>query len=76
MNQKRTAVAMGQVIRELRLKRKLTQLQLAKLAKLSIRQINSIETGKRPPYLDEVFPLAEALEVQAWVLTRRLRDAM
>jgi len=67
---------MGDILRELRQKRGLTQAQLATEAGLSTRQVNSIESGQRPPYLDEMFPLAEALEVEPWVLTRKLRDTL
>lgn len=76
MNEKRAAEAMGLVIREMRRKRKLSQTQLARRSGLSTRQINNIESGKRPPYLDEVFLLADALEVQAWVLTRKLSEVL
>jgi len=76
MNQKRATEAMGLVIREMRRERRLTQTQLARKTGLSIRQIDNIESGNRPPYLDEVFMLADGLEVQAWVLTQKLNDVL
>ncbi|AMN45966.1 hypothetical protein ACG33_02325 [Steroidobacter denitrificans] len=76
MNEKRATEAMGLVIREMRRQRRLTQADLAKRTGLSARQINHIESGNRPPYMDEVFLLADALEVQAWVLTRRLNEVL
>lgn len=76
MNEKRAAEAMGLVIREIRRKRRLTQAELARRTGLSARQINNIESGNRPPYVDEVFLLADALEMQAWVLTRKLNEVL
>jgi transcriptional regulator with XRE-family HTH domain len=76
MDEKRAAEAMGLLIREMRRERRLTQTQLAGKTGLSIRQINNIESGHRPPYVDEVFLLADGLEVQAWVLTRKLNDLL
>lgn len=58
-------IAFGQVLRDLRVARKLTQEQLADLADFDRTFIGFLERGERSPSLDTVFALARALGIPA-----------
>jgi transcriptional regulator with XRE-family HTH domain len=58
-------IAFGQVLRELRVAKKLTQEQLADLADFDRTFIGFLERGERSPSLDTVFALATALGIPA-----------
>ena len=55
--------AFGQVIRELRVARSLSQETLADLCRISRPYVSRLETGKNSPSLSMVFQLAQALQV-------------
>lgn len=55
-------------IKKYREKRKLTQEQLADLAKISADYISEIERGKKTPSLKRLILIAEALEIDIQVL--------
>jgi transcriptional regulator with XRE-family HTH domain len=55
-------VAFGEAVRSERLRRELTQQQLAELAGLHHNYISLIERGKTAPALDTVFALAKGLD--------------
>lgn len=59
----------GQKIRELRIKRGLTQEELAERTKLSVRTIQRIESGEVDPRTYTLTLLAEALDVELETLT-------
>lgn len=53
----------GKQVKTWRAKREMTQVQLAKEAKLMQKQISEIETGYRMPSLSTVLKIAQALGV-------------
>lgn len=55
--------AFGQVLRELRRERRLSQEQLADRSRISRPHLSRLETGRNSPSLSMVFQLAEALRV-------------
>lgn len=55
--------AFGQVVRELRVARALSQEALADLCQMSRPYVSRLETGKNSPTLSMVFQLAQALQV-------------
>ncbi len=55
----------GEVIRDLRKQRRLSQEKLAELANLHDRHISFIERGLRKPSIVIVFQLAKALDIKA-----------
>lgn len=65
------AKAFGLAIREARLERKLTQEQLAEVAKLHPNFISLVERGRTQPALDSIFSLAGALEKSPIELMKR-----
>ncbi|MCR4672533.1 MAG: helix-turn-helix domain-containing protein [Lachnospiraceae bacterium] len=56
------AISLGKRLKELRIKKGLTQDQLAEMTDLSGAQISTFETGKRNVTLPNLISLAEALE--------------
>ncbi len=55
-----------EVLRRLRVRRQLTQQDLANLAKLSLGQVNRLERGEvQQPHFDTVRQLAEVLGVES-----------
>lgn len=65
-----SAVTLGRRIRALRLKKKLTQEQLAAEVGLSRVALNRIENGIGLPQVDTLFSIADVLDVP----TDRLRE--
>lgn len=65
------AKAFGLAIREARLERKLTQEQLAEIAKLHPNFVSLVERGRTQPALDSIFSLSAALEKSAVELMKR-----
>lgn len=59
-------------IRRLRRKRYFSQTKLAEEAKISLGMVGDIETGKRVPSLETLGRIADALNVQPYIL---LKDA-
>jgi transcriptional regulator with XRE-family HTH domain len=57
--------AFGQVLRELRIAKKLTQEELADLSNFDRTFIGFLERGERGPSLETVFSLAKALGIPA-----------
>jgi transcriptional regulator with XRE-family HTH domain len=58
-----TAVAVGDLLREWRQRRRVSQLDLAGDAEISTRHLSFIETGRSTPSRDVILRLAEQLEV-------------
>lgn len=59
------AIAFGERVRSLRLKRKITQEQLAEAAELNSVQVSHIERGANEPKLTTIIRLARALGVRS-----------
>jgi transcriptional regulator with XRE-family HTH domain len=59
-----TAVRIGRSIREQRVKRFMTQEQLARTAGISLRQVVRIEKNEVEPRFSTILKLAEALGVE------------
>lgn len=57
--------ALGEKIREIRLKKELTQEELAHRADLDFSYMNQIENGKRNPSMEAINSIAKALGVKA-----------
>lgn len=65
------AKVFGEVVRELRVERGLTQEQLADLAMLNDRShVSMIERARKAPMLPTIFALAEAMGISASELIR------
>lgn len=62
--------ALGLAIKQVRLKRELSQEKLAELAKLHRNFIGLIERGQTPPSVDSLFLIADALGITASELLR------
>ncbi len=60
--------ALGEKIREIRLKKELTQEELAHNAELDYSYINQIENGKRNPSMEAVEKISKALGVKVQTL--------
>lgn len=61
-------VALGQVVRSLRLERQLTQEALAERAHLHHNYVSLVERGLTSPALDSLRAIADALSVRPWEL--------
>lgn len=68
--------AFGQVIKALRLKRKLTHLQVAERSDLDVTYISLLERGKSQPTLKSFFKLCAALETSPTLVIRRTLKSM
>src|SRR5215510_15789642 len=62
---RRTASGIGQLIRQWRERRRLSQLALAVDAEISTRHLSFVETGRAQPSREMVLLLARALDVPA-----------
>jgi len=63
MNEKALQRIFGEVLRELRKERKLSQEKLGELTNLHDRYISLLERGLRQPTLSTIFKLANALGI-------------
>jgi transcriptional regulator with XRE-family HTH domain len=66
-----TAVRIGRSVREQRVKRFMTQEQLARTADISVRQVVRIERNEVEPRFTTILKLAEALGVEPSELVDR-----
>jgi transcriptional regulator with XRE-family HTH domain len=66
-----TAVRIGRSVREQRVKRFMTQEQLARTADISLRQVVRIERNEVEPRFTTILKLAEALGVEPSELVDR-----
>jgi transcriptional regulator with XRE-family HTH domain len=66
-----TAVRIGRSVREQRVKRFMTQEQLARTADISLRQVVRIEKNEVEPRFSTILKLAEALGVEPSELVDR-----
>ncbi|MCB0279417.1 MAG: helix-turn-helix transcriptional regulator [Calditrichaeota bacterium] len=64
--------AFGNLLREMRIERNLSQNKLSELSGLSRTFIARLESGQRCPTIDSVFLLAKALEVRAGSLLDKI----
>jgi transcriptional regulator with XRE-family HTH domain len=67
-------VAFGQVLRELRQRKGLSQEKLALECGLDRTFVSLLERGQRQPTLSSLFALAEALDVSASELVRKVES--
>jgi len=73
---KTPAVVFGEVLRELRLAKGLTQDQLAEAADTERSHISSIERAERGPSLPTILALAAALQIEAGDLVSRVEKRL
>jgi transcriptional regulator with XRE-family HTH domain len=73
---KAPAVVFGEVLRELRLAKGLTQDQLAEAADTERSHISSIERAERGPSLPTILALAAALQIEAGDLVSRVEKRL
>ena len=66
----------GQVLRELRVNKKISQEKLAEFCDLDRTYISLLERGLRQPTLTTLFKIAQALEVQPSEIVRRIEDTI
>lgn len=66
----------GEVLRELRLERRLTQDQLAELADTERSHISSLERAEKGPSLATILTLARALSISAAELMGRVEKRL
>lgn len=68
---------LGAALRAHRRKQGLSATALAMLAGISVRTLEGLERGERPPDLDTVFRTLEALGLRLWAIERsRVPDAV
>lgn len=67
---------MGARIRDVRLQRGISQVELAAVAGMSKAQVNNIEHNKKSASLDSVVALVDALDVSLDYIVRGLRPQM
>lgn len=67
-DKKAATVIFGEVLRELRLEKSLTQDQLAELACTERSHISAIERAEKAPALATIFVLADSLNISASTL--------
>lgn len=68
--------AFGEVLRELRHERGLSQEQLAEASRCSRPHLSRLETGKNSPSLSMLFQLSAALNVEPGDLIDRVRGKL
>lgn len=66
----------GEVLREFRLRRGLSQEELSFRAALHRTYVSLLERNKKSPTLDALFRLAAALEVRPSAILKRVEDRM
>ena len=69
-----SAASIGDVIRELREKKGLTQEQLSGLATLDRTHYSKIERGLRSPTIDTIFKISYALDIKPHELIKIIED--
>lgn len=63
MSREQNLLKFGKRLKEIRLKRKLTQAELAEKIELSTNFVGMVERGLRNTSIDKLFSIAEALDV-------------
>jgi transcriptional regulator with XRE-family HTH domain len=76
MRNRSVAMAFGRVLRELRLRKKLSQEALALRAGLDRTYPSLLERGQRQPTLAVVLAVAEVLEVSPTLLVNRTAEEL
>ncbi len=71
----RTKWDLGNSIREIRLKRKMTQIELAKLSGVWQETISKIETGTANPRMGTILCILAALDLE-WSLIKRSKGSL
>lgn len=71
-----TSIVFGQVLKEQRLERGLTQDKLAELAKVDRSHISSLERATRSPLIPTLFTLANALGMTASQLIEAVENRL
>lgn len=66
--------AFGEVLRELRTERRLTQEALADRSRISRPHVSRLESGRYSPSLTLLFQVAEGLSIAPEELVRRVRE--
>ena len=67
-------VSVGEIIRELRKKKGLTQEQLSGLATLDRTHYSKIERGLRSPTIDTIFKISFALDIKPHELIKIIEE--
>lgn len=67
-------IIVGEVIREFRLSKKLSQEKVAELSGLDRTYISLIERGKRQPTIQTIFKIANALEVSPSEIIKTIQE--
>jgi transcriptional regulator with XRE-family HTH domain len=68
--------AFGQVLRELRRDRGLSQEAFAEVGRCSRPHISRLESGRNSPSLSMLFQLAEALQIEPATLIQRVQNKL
>ena len=66
--------AFGEVLRELRTERGLSQEAFAELCRISRPHVSRLETGKNSPSLSMLFQICRSLGVSPEVLVKQIRE--
>lgn len=64
----------AKVFRRQRLRRGITQIELAARANISLNSLGFLETGRNGPRLTNFVRIANALEIPAWQLLKEITD--
>ena len=64
--------AFGQVLKDLRTQKDLSQMKLASAAKMDVSTISLFERGENKPNLQTVFLIAEALDTKPSALIKKV----
>jgi transcriptional regulator with XRE-family HTH domain len=76
MTLQRIKTEFGKLLKELRLKKGLTQEKLAELSGIDYKHIQALEYGKYNPSLDKVFKIAGALEIEPGKIVEELNGRL
>lgn len=68
-------IAFGELLRELREERRLSQAQLALESELDQGYISMLERGERQPSLVSLFALCAALQIEPDTVVQRVKEA-
>lgn len=69
-------IRLGLIIKELRIKEKITQEHLSTLCEVDVRTIQRIEKGKQNITISLLFSLAKALNIKADILLSKIFQEM